>query len=114
MSAPFTVSYADRAGCVWYSQHDHLREAIEAALTGRETHGAYVDIHGDGYDCDADGRGYYVCDDGLTEVERELIERALDRRRPSAMPDEVPAPVCALREICSRNLVAAMQAGAHR
>lgn len=31
-------------------------------------------INRDGYDCDCDDRGYFMCSDGLTEDERDEVE----------------------------------------
>jgi len=61
----------------WYTYHDTIAEAIEKAK-GKQSHTTHVAIYGsDGYDCDCENGSYFVCNDGLTDEERELIEEAL-------------------------------------
>lgn len=66
MSAPYSVAYGYGNG---YRDFADLDDAIEFALTKRQ-----ATIHGDGYDCDLGPNGYYCCDDGLTDSEREKVE----------------------------------------
>lgn len=108
MPAPYRISCADRAGCTWSHSRDHLREAIELALLERATSAAHVEIYGDSYDVDCDERGYHMCDDGLNDVERELIDAAF-YRPPLGRTREVPVAVCTFGEIRSSNMMKAMQ-----
>ena len=68
MSAPYTVSWADRGGPVGDSQHDTFEEALAAYRTRRAVRGQVAFIAGDG--CEHDGDRWY---DGLTEEEREQL-----------------------------------------
>lgn len=50
-------------------------EAVEKAVTEMQKPGLrFVSVIGDDYDCDSDADGYFCCDDGLTEAERDVLE----------------------------------------
>lgn len=44
------------------------------AVAWRKAQGG--EVVGDGYDCDCDDTGFYVCSDGLTDAERAQLEEA--------------------------------------
>lgn len=69
MSAPFTVAYGYGDG---HKKFPTLPEAIAFAKSRRND--ISVAIYGDDYDADCDAEGYFTCNDGLTDEERETLE----------------------------------------
>lgn len=78
MPAPFFVSAGDCAGPLEAPRDlPTIEAAIAAAREFRAKHPrAVVSIYGDGYDCDCDEDGFYMCNDGLDESERDAIEES--------------------------------------
>ena len=71
--SPYTVSYG------WYRENWEKFDDFDAALKFYIRQGAHdgdAILVGDGYDCDCDQDGYFMCSDGLTEAERDRIEYA--------------------------------------
>jgi hypothetical protein len=80
--APYRVSwgyYHDNS-----RQFDTFAEAL-AFYREKDTGPSGASLHGDGYDADCDGDGFFECSDGLTEDER-------DQRDGLDAPDE-PDPI---------------------
>ena len=69
MSAPYTVSWADRAGPAGYQEFDTFEEALKVYReTADARNGRVAYIIGDG--AEFDGENW---DDGLTDEERECL-----------------------------------------
>ncbi len=76
MKGKYFVHHSASGGS-WATYHDVLTEAIEKAKAARDRN-IFVAIYGtDGYDCDCEDGRFYVCNDGLTEDEREQVAEAL-------------------------------------
>lgn len=67
MSAPYTVSWFDRAGQIGSSTHSIFAKALEA-YHSRQRQGLVAIMSADG--CEHDGERWH---DGLTEEEREQL-----------------------------------------
>lgn len=75
MSSPYSV-WVNTAGDHRFIDVDTLGEALRRAQKVPKRRDRIIRVVGDGYDCDFEyGRGYYECDDGLTEAERAKVER---------------------------------------
>ena len=75
MSAPYFVGVSYPSGhsreikATTFEEVCDLAE-IELAKPGMK----FVTVYGDGYDVDSDQDGFFCCDDGLTEAERDVLE----------------------------------------
>jgi len=65
VTAPYTVTWSDRAGPYDSKRFDSFEEALAAY---RKPRGMFADIHGDG--AEFDGERWF---DGLTDEEREEL-----------------------------------------
>jgi cellulose synthase/poly-beta-1,6-N-acetylglucosamine synthase-like glycosyltransferase len=74
MSKPYTVTAIGGD----FSVFPELSDAISSAKTLGRT---FYSLTGGDYDCDQDG--YFCCNDGLTDQERELIEESFNSPRDS-------------------------------
>lgn len=69
--------WVDWCGDHAHYAYDSVQEAIERAKLEAAKPGLKrVRVIGDSYDCDCDADGYYECNDGLSDEERELVEEA--------------------------------------
>ena len=54
---------------------DSFERAVEIAVVEMSKPGLRdVSVYGDDYDCDSDQDGYFCCDDGLDESQRDVLE----------------------------------------
>ena len=75
MSTPYSVFVSYPSGHQRTIDAPSFGEAVaEAEAELRKPGVKMVSVHGDGYDVDCDDGGFFVCNDGLTDSERDALD----------------------------------------
>jgi hypothetical protein len=75
MSAPYSVFVSYPSGHQRTIDAPSFDEAADLAELELQKPGLkMVSVHGDGYDVDCDDGGFFTCDDGLTDSERDVLD----------------------------------------